>query len=169
MGYIMITQWANHWDQKHGKETSYGVSMLRSGIKFSTLKENTPTLFIKINKDTKEIERAWKGYVFNFREDKTKDNKDKICFTVHIDNAVDCPPKYKALKEGWHHDNGISEEPVNKNSIKKYEPPFISELTSNNWIDFEDNIYRLLKLIGINNIYNMTGIIKEEGRMDFSR
>jgi len=42
--------------------------------------EKVPTIFVKLNENTKNLEKAWEGYTYDFRMSKDK----KIYFKVHI-------------------------------------------------------------------------------------
>ncbi len=147
MRYIMVTHFSDHWDKCTNGKTSYQKKMLRNGINFSNLVENTETIFIKINQETKHVEKVWDGYVSNFDKN---DSTDKINFKVHIKNEIQCPEKYKKYSPGWYkEDNSINKN----NQFNIFDPPFFPQLNSNNFEEFEDNVYLLLKLIGIHNIH----------------
>jgi hypothetical protein len=144
--YVMVTHWEKHWDNIN--ETHYPIKM----IKFEhekNLIEKVPTLFIKLNRKTKEAEKAWIGYVYNIRKEHSA-----IRFNVFVKREI--PPskilrRYLGLKEGWY--------------LEYLFPPFFASLESENWEEFENGVFWLLKLIGLHNLYRFERQ-EQRGRSD---
>ena len=140
--YLMVTNWDDHWDQIQG--TYYTRRMLKDGIK--TLVEGTPTIFVKINKDTKKPECGWEGTIKNIREE-----PDKIRFDVVITGKVDVNNVNK--REGCYWTSSGLPPVSGKKEPDVFSPPFFKELQSTeNWEYFEDFSYYLLRAIGIHDI-----------------
>ncbi len=155
MKYIMITHWKDHWNKLPGNQTHYTFGMLKEGVDLNNLKNNTPTVFIKLNEDTKEPEKAWEGVVYDFEINK---KRGRVYFKVKINREILVPEKYKTWKEGWYMDEeklprkAISEGDILYKAILL--PPFFYILKeTNNWEKFEKYTHWLLKLLGINEIY----------------
>lgn len=147
MNYVMITHWDRHWDNLRNNETYFHDTMFRSGMSRSKTVENTSTLFIKLNKDSRKPEKAWRGLVFGF-----KPETDRIRFRVEIESEVSCPSKYNSYREGWYAEEELPGEGISLESTLN--PPFFDILrTTNDWGEFEENTFRLLKLLGIHEIY----------------
>jgi len=154
--YVMVTHWDDHWDTLPNNETHYTKKMIRFELKADKLLDRTPTLFIKLkSKDIKKPEKAWIGYVYGFKEE-----GDKIRFKVQIEKGLslaEVPKKFLSLKEGWYLETG-SLEPGIPHEIILYPPFFYSLLSTNNWEEFENLTFWLLKLIGIHKLH----IFKEQ-------
>ena len=121
--------------------------MFRGKMREELIEDNTETIFIKKNRQTKVPEKAWIGKVNNF-----KITDDKIFFDVIINKEIPIPQEHKDKTEGWYI---IEEQIVRKipQEIMLY-PPFLFVFQeTKDWKHFEDYVYFLLKLIGINNIY----------------
>ncbi len=145
MKYLMVTSFDRHWDEI--SSTSYTKRMFRGKMREKLIKDNTETIFIKINRQTRIPEKAWIGKVNNFEI-----TDDKICFDVIIDREIPIPPEHKDKTEGWY----IIEEQIVREipqEIILYPPFFFVLRETEDWKHFEDYVYFLLKLIGINNIY----------------
>jgi len=142
-----VTHWDNHWDKCPGGKTYYPATMLKTGVA-SNLQDDTDTIFIKISKSNKTVEQAWKGKISEIRKDK---KSPEIFFKVHIEREISCPAKYLNYKEGWYIDNdGPGMGTIQQNT---FEPYFFSQIDSNSPQEFEDNMFYVLKLIGIHNIH----------------
>jgi len=156
--YLMITHWENHWDNI--KETHYSTSMLRDGMQKELIKnEPTTTIFIKLNEQTRKLEKAWIGtaYDFEFKKD-DKDKEEIIYFRVDIQKEIPddkIPKEFLGKSEGWYfigdREIGILEENLLINLL--YPLFFYILIDTKDWKTFEDYTYYLLKLIGINEIY----------------
>ena len=148
----MVTSWRDHWDNIKDNTTYYTFGMLR-GISVSEIENlriariHIPTIFIKLNKETKHPERAWEGDVLILRVD--HDN-EKICFRVNIAREITIPSKYRNNREGWYVEHlGI----IIPEDLILF-PPFIYSLRkTRDWREFEDYVYYLLKLVGIHILY----------------
>lgn len=151
----MVTHWVNHWDCLPGNETHFTKGMLRQPMTRDKIRENTPTIFIKKNKETRKPEKAWEGSVYGFRV-----GKDRIYFKVKIDREIPIPPEYSEYPEGWYV-IGLEEE-IPLEAV--YYPPFFYILnTSKNYDEFERYTYSLLKLLGIHQIIKYE---KQKGQPD---
>lgn len=145
MKYVMVSDWSNHWDKLKGNSTYYSPNMLKWGMSESKLIDNTITIFLKRNKDTKEIEKAWQGRVYNIRS-----YKEKFWFSVAIDKEIIPPKKYLSYSVGWYFDD----EEIFDTETNMYSPLFFSKLLeTNDWKEFEELTYFLLKILGIHQIY----------------
>jgi len=143
--YVMVTHWQNHWDNLSNGETHFTKNMLRGRMTQDKIKEDTYTIFIKRNKQTKKVEKAWEGKVYGF-----KDEGNKILFKVEISKEIILPSKYSDYPEGWYIED-IEEETL-LNAIN-YPPFFYILNTTSDWNEFEKHTYSLLKLLGIHQIH----------------
>lgn len=114
MKYIMVTSWSGHWNSIRNNRTLFTERMLRGIMNKDLLKPMTKTLFIKRNKDTRILENAWTGKVYDFKDTKYKEDS-AIEFTVDIEKEIKCPKKYLNYDLGWYVE-GISE---NGNDVVK--------------------------------------------------
>lgn len=169
--YVMITDWNNHWDNK--ESASYTKSLIKFDLQSHQLVENAPTLFIKVKKENYEIEKAWFGRVRNFD---TVTNKDRISFNVQIEGkldlkealniieSIDAIPQPKSNpKPGWYLASQIKSSIIVPEEVALYPPFFYNLIKTKNHSEFEDLVFQLLKLIGINNICK---IEKQSGTAD---
>ena len=156
--YIMVTHWRDHWDKLPNNETHYTTRMLREDLvtneKLDINKiledksKKIPTIFVKINEDTKELEKAWKGYTYDFRI-----SEDKIYFKVQVSREFKPPEKIRKLREGWYVD--IEQEYEHESIFEKtavYPPVFYFLAKVTYGKEFEELVYYLLKLLGIHDI-----------------
>jgi hypothetical protein len=160
----MVTNWNNHWDNLKDNSTYFTNGMLKGNMKKSNLKDNTTTIFIKRNKDTRKFEKTWIGRVNNFREGYDRKNRNCIYFTVEIDNIIQCPEEYMGRSEGWY----LETEGLNRDiSIEnKFDPQFFKELmATNNWQIFEEYTYYLIKCLGIHTSCRF-GFKEQKGKAD---
>lgn len=95
--YLMITSWDDHWDKIGYRYTYYPKSMMKEGMNEDLIEDNARTIFIKINKETKEPEKAWIGTVSNFIIE-----GDKVRFKVNIEKETPVPEEYRGKSEGWY-------------------------------------------------------------------
>lgn len=152
--YIMVTNFDGYWDHIP-REVTYPISMIPGkGREPEKIIANTQTIFIKINEQTKKVEKAWKGFVNNFNI-----RSGKIYFNVNINKVITPIPAYSNYKIGWHiYESEIGPTPpdINDDIIdsKGINPPFFDKLkTTNDYTEFEDLTFLLLKLLGIHEIY----------------
>jgi len=159
--YIMVTHWENHWDKLPNNETHYATGMLKKNLTtnekldinkiLESKSEKIPTIFVKINKDTRELEKAWKGYTYDFR---VSEDKNRIYFKVKISREIESPEKVRKLREGWYADYGDvdyeHESLFEKTAL--YPPVFYSLAKVTYGKEFEELVYYLLKLLGIHDI-----------------
>lgn len=150
MIYVMVTNWENHWDNLYQNSTYYTTRMLKGEMNESKLLSDTKTIFIKRDKGTRELEKAWIGEVSKLQKVAYVDN-DRIRFKVRIEKEIDCPPKYTNYSEGWYIDEEELEEGVLEYPL---DPPFFLELKStNNWEEFEDGVFYLIRCLGIHEVH----------------
>lgn len=149
----MVTNWDNHWDNLPNNTTYYTFGMLKEGMEKGKIREYTPTIFIKLNKKSKRVEKTWEGEVYDFQ---INDKEKRIYFKVKIKREIDCPLKYQNYREGWYIDEEYEEGML-------WPPFFYCLKITTNWQDFENYTYWLLKLLGIHNIYRYE---KQRGRPD---
>jgi hypothetical protein len=158
----MITHWDKRWDDLPDQETFYTKRLIDKQV-LNNLVENASTLFIKIkilSDETKVPERAWVGYVYDFR-----DEKDKVRFKVSIEREIslaEVPHEYFSLKEGWYMIDWSLRRIFSPDHYL-YPPFFYSLLTTKDWQEFEKYVFMLLKLIGIHNIHRY---VKQKGQPD---
>ena len=151
--YVMVTHWKDHWDRVN--RTYYPFKMLK-GLNVDGVRENSklgkiPTIFIKVKKDNKEFERAWKGYTYDFE---VSESERRIYFEVQTSQEIDPPQKYLKLHEGWYVEY-VEEGDLLESLFEKavfYPPIFYLLIRTTNWYDFENLVYYLLKLLGIHDI-----------------
>jgi len=165
--YVMITDWDDHWDniQSESKSTSYTERLIKFDLQSHQLVENAPTLFIKVEEKTHKIIGAWFGYVSNFKSGVDKKGREIISFNVQIENKVDLnqalniikgiddipQPKSKP-KPGWYLASQIKSYIIVPEEVGLYPPFFYNLIKTKDPSEFEDLVFQLLKLIGINNI-----------------
>jgi len=169
--YVMVTDWNDHWDNIE-ENTYYTKKLIKFDLQSHQLVENAPTLFIKVEEGTYKIIGAWFGYVSNFDQGVDNKGREIISFNVQIENkldlnealniikGIDAIPQPKSNpKPGWYL---LSQTKFQKPQIKSsiiipeefaFYPPFFNNLIkTKNDSEFEDLVFQLLKLIGINNI-----------------
>ena len=164
MIYIMVTNWENHWDKLKDNSTYFTVRMLRGNMNENKLKDNTKTIFIKRNKETKLIEDAWFGNVLDIDKGIRKDGKKCIYFKVKIEDKMPIPNKYSNYFEGWYVDEEEAEEIISRECI--FDPSFFSELkTTTDWRKFEEYTYYLIRCLGIHNSHRFV-FKNQKGKAD---
>jgi hypothetical protein len=169
--YVMVTDWNDHWDNIE-ENTYYTKKLLKFDLQSHKLVENAPTLFIRVKEKPYEMEKAWFGYVSNFKPDVDNKGREIISFNVQIENELDLnealniiegidaipQPKSKPTP-GWYL---VSQTKFQKPQIKSsiiipeefalYPLFFYNLIKTKDHFEFEDLVFQLLKLIGINNI-----------------
>ena len=153
----MVTHWENHWDDI-GDESAYSYGMLRGTMSKEKLVEHTPTVFVKVDKDTKVPEKAWEGEVYSFNL------TNRVNFKLKLSREIPIPVEYKNLREGWHLFEGSL--PAMSDYEAKISPPFFKKLQDPGWQDydeFEEDCFLLLKLIGIHETHRFT---EQKGQSD---
>lgn len=147
----MVTEFENHWDRIPNDKTSYPMFMIPGeGKQPEKIIENTQTIFIKKNKQTKIVEEAWEGFVNNFTF-----KTGKIYFKVNINKKILPIPEYSNYENGWHiYESEMKPvEPEYPDQLSIY-PPFFDVLkTTGDWKEFEELTFLLLKLLGVHDIY----------------
>ena len=143
--YVMVTHWGNHWNNLPNNETYFTKNMLKKGMTTDEIRENTPTIFIKLkSKYDKKPERAWEGKVYGFKYDGTR-----IRFKVKIDREIPIPAEYSNYLEGWYVE-GLEDETLSKGAL--YPPFFYILNATNDWKEFERYTHLLFKLLGVSQI-----------------
>ena len=164
MIYIMVTNWENHWGNLRDNSTYFTVGMLRGNMNESKLKDDTRTIFIKRNKETRSIENTWIGKVAKISEGTRRDGKKCIYFRVVIEDKIPFPNKYSNYSEGWYVDEEETEKKISKESI--FDPSFFTELKmTNDWRKFEEYTYYLIRCLGIHNSHRFC-FKKQKGKAD---
>jgi len=169
--YVMVTHWDDHWNNLKNQETYYTENMIEKEVNINNLVENASTLFITtlfIKLEDRggnkfgPPQRAWIGYAYGFRKE-----RDEIHFKVKIDKEVPLskvPEEYLLLSPGWYlKDWYLLEEEVVLPECFLYPPFFYSLFTTKNWREFEEHVFKLLKLLGIHKIYKFED---QKGRPD---
>ncbi len=99
MKYVMVTGFDNHWDRIKGNLTSYPPKMVKK-FKTDNLKSGIETIFIKKNKDSGGVEKAWCGKVHDIQK-----IPGGIFFRVEIGKEISCPEMYTEYENGWYVEN----------------------------------------------------------------
>ncbi len=149
--YILVTDFHGYWDSLGEKEANYPEAMLKNPQKFDYFTGNIPTIFIKLNKQSKNIERAWIGSIYSIKK-----KENKIYFKVKIDSLLSSVEQFVGLENGWYikDTKNLSLEDNNVIEGSELQPPIFDKLrTTTNWGDFEDCTYYLIRLIGIHSAY----------------
>lgn len=143
--YLMITNFPNHWEKI--TKTSYTTSYISDAVKSDLIERET--IFVKIESSSnKKIVQMWEGKVFNFTY---QDNK--IYFNVDINSEIKNIDKlYIDIKQPFWR---FYEEIGLQSNIESEDCPAFFEklLKTRDWRYFEDDTFKLLKLLGINNVF----------------
>ncbi|MFC1866545.1 hypothetical protein ACFL0H_00165 [Thermodesulfobacteriota bacterium] len=162
MIYIMVTNWESHWDKLKGNSTYYTTRMLQGAMNERKLQEKTKTIFLRRNKNTRELEKTWSGTVSRFNKSYYK-GKERISFNVFIEKEIQCPSKYTDYFEGWYIDEEDVIAPI---PVSKFDPNFFSDLmNSSDWLVFEEYTYYLIKCLGIHTTHRFPPL-KQKGQPD---
>jgi hypothetical protein len=71
--------------------------MLRGGvIDPSKIVNHTPTIFLRIDRETKLPRKCWQGEIPS-----TKRTSEKVWFKFRLDSEIPCPQEYVGYPEGW--------------------------------------------------------------------
>jgi hypothetical protein len=101
MKFIMVTNWKGHWDRLPDGITRFTLGMLKWRWQDSQLVDYTVTVFIKLNRATYEVEKAWIGGTSNFKRILDK-GREFIFFKVFLEKEIQCPESYRGYPEGWY-------------------------------------------------------------------
>lgn len=97
MRFVLITSWSKHWDKVDGL-SSYPHTMLKgAAMSPANLVDDTPALFIKVNRETRIPEKCWEG-----RVTKVTKRTEKIWFHFILGGQVQCPERYAGSPDGWY-------------------------------------------------------------------
>jgi len=160
----MITNWLRHWDNLQDNSTFFSVSMFKKGMAKEKIRENTETIFIKRDKETKKSEKAWVGTVSHFKHITYKDTP-AIMFKVSIKEEIPIPATYKNYPEGWYVETAVEETSA---EVKEtfLDPQFFGELLSTaNWETFERQTYYLIRCMGLHTTHAFR-MREQKGRAD---
>jgi len=94
MYYILTTYFPDHWDNVSGNSISYKLQFLK--INQSQLVDKTPTIFLRLNKGIKTIEKAWIGKVFDINN-----FNGNLNFSILVRNSLTINPDCSGIKIGW--------------------------------------------------------------------
>lgn len=159
----MVTNWDYHWDHIHDNSTYYTLRMLKGILVKQMPVSGTKTIFIKRNRQAREIEKCWEGKTYNFRKDRLND-RDIIRFRVEIEKEIPCPSKYNSYPVGCWPDEETLAEKITVESL--FDPKFFSILKSTtNWQEFEEYTYYLIRCLGIHTTHRF-GPRKQKGQAD---
>jgi len=102
--FIMVTNWENHWDNLPDNRASFAYGMLRDREKIEKIikkvtqkDEKVQTLFVKVEKGTQRVQKAWIGYTYDFTK-----KRDAIFFKIDIRGTVNISLHGFRLIEGWY-------------------------------------------------------------------
>ena len=99
MRYVLITSRSNHWD-KVGNVSSFPYEMLRGGVMNpERLADNTPAIFVKVDKEMRTPERCWEGEVV-----KVTRRTDKVWLQFRLGRVTTCPENFAGSPDGWYTD-----------------------------------------------------------------
>jgi len=141
----MVTHWSSNWDRLPNNETRFSKKMLKRGVSVDKIREDTPTIFIKKNEQTKRPGRAWERSVYGFRV-----KEHSIYFKVKINREISVPSAYMDYQEGWYAESIEEEVPL---KALNYPLFFYILSMTNDYNEFEKYVYSLLKLLGIHQIF----------------
>jgi hypothetical protein len=93
MGYLMVTTWENHWE---GVARSY---FTRKDIRFPVeeIREGTETVFVRVNRETRQPERAWRGSPRDFVVE-----SDRVRFSPGPLQRIEVPEGHCQYDVGWY-------------------------------------------------------------------
>jgi competence protein ComFC len=95
MYYILTTYFSDHWDKVRNNKTGYLKKFL--ALTQEQIVNDTPTIFLRINKASQIIEKAWVGKIYNIEI-----TDDKINYSVHIDSEIELEPEFTRTRIGWY-------------------------------------------------------------------
>ncbi len=99
--FLMISNWEGHFDEI--KDSYYWEEKIYDlDVSQIITVEKAPALFIKVNKENKKFEKAWMGYIFNFRKTREKrgeEEKPSIRFEIENSTLEELKDKWESLAE----------------------------------------------------------------------
>lgn len=95
MYYILTTYFEDHWDNVRNNRTGYLKKYLT--LTPDQIVNDTPTIFLRINKATDIIEKAWIGKIYDIEI-----TSAKINYSVHIDSEIELEPEFTRTRIGWY-------------------------------------------------------------------
>ena len=99
MRYVLITSRPNHWDRV-GNVSSYPYSMLRGAVMNpEKLADNTPAVFVKVDKEMRTPEKSWEGEVVKITR-----RADKVWLEFRLGRVTTCPESFAGSPDGWYTD-----------------------------------------------------------------
>lgn len=103
MRYVLITSRANHWDRV-GNVSSYPYEMLRGAVMNpERLVEQTPAIFVKVDKEMRTPEKSWEGRVVKITR-----RTDKVWLQFVLGRTTTCPENFAGSPDGWYADDGTT-------------------------------------------------------------
>jgi len=155
--YVMVTFWRDYWNNLKEREAHYTKTMIKNfEVNKDNLVEYALTLFIKREERDGEAgppEKAWVGYVYEFNFEK---EPSKIFFKVNTVKEVplsQVPEEYLSLEPGWYIKDWDLKGEVVLSECSLYPDFFYSLFITKNWEEFEEHVFKLLKLLGIHTIH----------------
>lgn len=122
MYYILTTYFENHWDHVPNNRTSYKKRFLT--ISDDKLINNTPTIFIRIDKASGKIEKAWLGEVFNIEE-----FGDSLSYSIKIEKEIEVDSEFARTKIGWY----VIDEQLGFTSEETVHQTLNPQILNGNW------------------------------------
>ncbi|GEM_PF-1085360 len=160
MNYILVAKLKDHWGNIPNQETSYDLNLIPSREFLHNLNENVVSYFVNIN--SYQPKRLWRGFVKNI-----KINGNHLFFKVEVTDELEWDTYFdKYNKIGWYVDNKIvklkynTEAKINNQNLSINNnfdnlPQFVKNLlNSNSYASFEDGVNKLIKLIGVNDLFD---------------
>ena len=149
--YVMVSVWDN-WPTDNSN-SCYSNRLIQCRI--TKDKVNIETLFINA-----KMKRAWLGFV-QYEEEK----EGKTYYSLKVEGETIIPEEFKTQGIGWYiYSDDIQKNQLIQNSL--FEPPFFERLRKTKDPNvFEDDVYYLLRLLGIQDIKKYPQS-KQAGRCD---
>jgi hypothetical protein len=148
----MITHFNNHWDKV--PRTKYPKRFIDPEVVKNIT--SSKTIFVKIDQNSQKIEQVWEGKVERFE---TVGNN--ILFDVIIERTIEDFTSFSIeIKQPYWRRIDTSVQ----DSTFYLRPPFFDNLLiTRDWKRFEDEAFLLLKLLGLNTVFQFT---KQRGEAD---
>lgn len=148
--YLLVTNWKGYWDNI-GHQTPYYPSGLVN-IATNTIVDNANTVFIKID-GTRRILKGWHGTIHSART-----NQDRLFFEISLESEIPHNEfsNYEGYGPGFYEIETNHEDQIEETNLQLM-PPFFNNLsTITNPFEFEDLVYKLLRVMGIHRSYQFS-------------